>query len=387
MSNDAAAVVTTAATNGWASNEWGVHGQDHAVAALRRAMTSQQLAHAYLFVGPAGVGKGALARRFAQTLACEAREQREATPCLVCRTCKAIETEESPDIERIAIGGICDETSHDHASDNSTRIRICQVRRLRRVSALAPFATPRRIFVIDAANDLQTEAGHALLKTLEEPSAGVVLVMLATDLEDLLPTMRSRCQEIVLRPMSRAALVASLEAAGTDPIEAERVAPLARGRFGAAMTMLADPSLQVLRETVDADARRLARASRNERFDYAQQLSQNWFRERDSVIATIDIWAEWWRALLLAVTAVEPSVELVAEVADCDAAQATQGVAAVRRARQHLLQNTNPQLALEVMMLDLPQLAAPAGAKDIIETRSAATAVQGEALPRIDAAP
>ena len=211
--------------------------------------------------------------------------------------------------------------------------------------------------------------------------------MLATDLEDLLPTMRSRCQEIVLRPMSRAALVASLEAAGTDPIEAERVAPLARGRFGAAMTMLADPSLQVLRETVDADARRLARASRNERFDYAQQLSQNWFRERDSVIATIDIWAEWWRALLLAVTAVEPSVELAAEVADCDAAQATQGVAAVRRARQHLLQNTNPQLALEVMMLDLPQLAAPAGAKDIIETRSAATAVQGEALPRIDAAP
>ena len=81
MSNDAAAVVTTAATNGWASNEWGVHGQDHAVAALRRAMTSQQLAHAYLFVGPAGVGKGALARRFAQTLACEAREQRQATRC------------------------------------------------------------------------------------------------------------------------------------------------------------------------------------------------------------------------------------------------------------------------------------------------------------------
>ena len=247
-------------------NEWGVHGQDPAVAGLRRAMTSGQLAHAYLLVGPDGVGKATLARRFAQTLACEAREERDATPCLECRTCRTIESGEAPDVERIAIGGVCDETSHDHASDNSTRIRICQVRRLQRVSALAPFATPRRIFVIDGANDLQTEAAHALLKTLEAPARGVVLVLLATDLEDLLPTVRSRCQELVLRPLPRPALVAALEDAGIDPDEAERVAPLARGRFGAAMTMLSDPSLQVLREAVDVDARRLARASRNERF-------------------------------------------------------------------------------------------------------------------------
>ncbi len=356
-----------------ATNEWGVHGQDHAVAALRRAITSDQLAHAYLLVGPEGVGKATLARRFAQMLACDAREERDATPCLECRTCRAIEAGEAPDVGRIAIGGVCDETSHDHSSDNSTRIRICQVRRLKRVSALAPFAAPRRIFVIDGANDLQTEAGHALLKTLEEPAAGVVLVMLATDLEDLLPTVRSRCQEIVLRPMSRSALVAALEAAGTEPFEAERVAPLARGRYGAAVTMLADPSLQVLREAVDADARRLARASRGERLDYAQQLSQNWLRERDSVLATVDMWAEWWRALLLATTNVEPSAELAGEVAACDAAQAAGGLTVVRRAREHLLANTNPQLALEVMMLDLPQLAAPAGAQDGNEARAAAT--------------
>lgn len=356
MSTDAAATDGIAL----ATNAWRVHGQDHAVAALRRAITGDQLGHAYLLVGPEGVGKATLARRFAQTLACEAREERTgdlaATPCLECRTCRTIEAGESPDVERIAIGGVCDESSHDHASDNSTRIRICQVRRVHRVSALAPFAAPRRVFVVDGANDLQTEAGHALLKTLEEPARGVVLVMLATDLEDLLPTIRSRCQELTLRPMPRPALVEALTAAGADPVEAERIAPLARGRFGAAVNMLADPSLQVLREAVDEDARRLARATRNERLDYAEQLAQRWFRERGSVVATIDMWAEWWRALLLAVTNVEPAPELAAEVAACDAAGAARGLAAVRRAREHLLQNTNPQLAIEVMMLDLPRL-------------------------------
>jgi DNA polymerase-3 subunit delta' len=366
MSTDTATAATT--------NAWGVHGQDHAVAALRRAITGDQLGHAYLLVGPRGVGKATLARRFAQTLACEARNERsgdlEATPCLECRTCRTIEAAESPDVERITIGGICDEQSHDHATDNSTRIRICQVRRLQRVSALAPFAAPRRVFMVDGANDLQTEAGHALLKTLEEPAPGVVLVMLATDIEDLLPTVRSRCQEIVLRPMPRAALVEALTEAGADPVEAERIAPLARGRYGAAVNMLADPSLQVLREAVDEDARRLARASRNERFDYASQLSQRWFREREAVVATIDMWAEWWRSLLLAITGVEPAPELDGEVGACDAVQAARGLAAVRRAREHLLQNTNPQLALEVMMLDLPQLPSDTPAN---ETRAAAT--------------
>jgi DNA polymerase-3 subunit delta' len=366
---DPAAEVAT----GGATNAWGVHGQDHAVAALRRAIASDQLAHAYLLVGPEGVGKATLARRFAQTLACEARDEREATPCLECRTCRTIEAGEAPDVERITIGGVCDETSHDHSSDNSTRIRICQVRRIQRVSSLAPFSAPRRVFVIDDANDLQTEAGHALLKTLEEPAPGVVLVMLATDLEALLPTVRSRCQELVLRPMPRPALVAALEAGGADPVEVERVAPLARGRFGAAVTMLADPSLQVLRDAVDADARRLVRAPRNERFDYAEQLAQSWFRERHSVLATIDLWAEWWRALLLATTEVEPSPAFADEAAQCDAAQATRGLAAVRRAREHLLQNTNPQLALEVMMLDLPVLGRPDPAGERTEARTAAT--------------
>ena len=343
------------------ANGWGMRGHEHAVAALRHALASGRLAHVYLFSGPPGVGKATLARRLAAVLACEADDR----PCLQCRPCRQIEADGFSDVERIAVGGVCDQRSHDHATDGSTRIRICQVRRLERVASLAPFQSARRIFIIDTLDELQPEAGHALLKTLEEPPPAVLLVLLAADPEALLPTIRSRCQEIVLRPMVAVELAAALEEDSTLPAaEAEELARLARGRYGLAMQLCQDPSLQVLRESATADVRRLSRGGRNERFDYAERLARSWQRERESVLTTLDVWCSWWRDVLLATVGVrtsEGATDEVTGIADdaaaCTPAQALRALQATQRARDHLLENTNAQLALEVMMLDLPVLA------------------------------
>src|SRR5690606_29376677 len=132
------------------------------------------------------------------------------------------------------------ESNHDHQADNSTVIRICQVRRMERVASLSPFASPRRIFIIDTADTLQREAAHALLKTLEEPPPSVLILLLATDPDALLPTILSRCQEITLRPMSHARLAEALvESEDLDPAEAATLARLARGRYGLARRMQA----------------------------------------------------------------------------------------------------------------------------------------------------
>ncbi|MEX2099885.1 MAG: DNA polymerase III subunit [Acidimicrobiia bacterium] len=341
------------------TNAWGVHGQDGAVETLRRALASGHLAHAYLVTGPRGVGKGTLAKRLAQTLVSPSADD-ATVPDVTTRVARQIEADELPDVERVAIGGICDESNHDHAGDNSTRIRICQVRRLERVASLAAFAAPRRIFVVDVADELQAEAGHALLKTLEEPPGGAILVLLAADPDALLPTNRSRRREIPLRPMSHARLAAMLEAhAGIERGEAATLGRLAHGRYGLAMRMHADPSLAVLRESVASDVRRIARAGRNERFDYAERLAGAWSRERESVLATVDLWRDWWRDVLLAAVRaeVEVSPEATEEAGGCTPAQATRALRAVQAAREHLLANTNAQLALEVMMLDIPTLA------------------------------
>ena len=340
------------------ANPWGIYGHDGPVEALRRAIRAGSLAHAYLVSGPDGVGKSTLARRLAQTLVSPSAD--DATlPDLETRFARQIEAGEMPDIERIALGGVCDESSHDHQKDNSTRIRICQVRRLERVASLAPFTSPRRIFVIDTADQLQPEAAHALLKTLEEPPASVLIVLLATDPDALLPTIRSRCQELPLRPMAYSSLVTALEEhPEVEADEATTLARLAHGRYGMAMRMHADPTLAVLRESVATEVRRLARGSRNERFDYAERLGGAWYRERESVLQTIDLWRDWWRDVMVASAGAEGDVppEAVDEASVCSPVEALQALRAVQTAREHLLANTHAQLALEVMMLDLPVL-------------------------------
>ena len=137
---------------------------------LMKQLTSGTLAHAYLFLGPEGAGKTATALAFAKALVCGS----EAGGCGVCPACRRADAGVHPDIHIIEHG------------EETSEIKISQIRKLQEELSLTPFEAQKKAAVIDDAERLNPEASNAFLKTLEEPSRGTVLILTASDRKALL---------------------------------------------------------------------------------------------------------------------------------------------------------------------------------------------------------
>jgi DNA polymerase-3 subunit gamma/tau len=167
----------------WRPQQFGdVVGQDHVTQTLKNAITSERIAHAYLFVGPRGIGKTSVARIFAKALNCETGPTE--TPCDKCDSC----------IE-IAKGSNLDVIEIDGASNNS----VDQIRDLRETVKYAPSKGKFKVYIIDEVHMLSNAAFNALLKTLEEPPPHVKFIFATTEPEKILATIVSRCQRFDLR--------------------------------------------------------------------------------------------------------------------------------------------------------------------------------------------
>jgi DNA polymerase-3 subunit delta' len=348
---------------------WTVVGQDAAIRVLGNAVTNDRVAHAYLFVGPARVGKTLAALQFAQMLNCTADDR----PCGTCKTCERIAQGKHPDVETISIGGLCAEPSHDHKKDNSRDIRICQVRRSEEVISRAPFDGRYRVVIIEPAEALNggrtnpnetAPAVAALLKTLEEPPPYVVF-LLVTDLEEMLPdTIRSRARRVAFGGQSRDQIEMTLRTwYDAEPEQAAELARIAAGRLGFAIAALTDDRLLESRaETLDR-VEAMAQAGLTERFAAASSIGGGYTRNRAATQRTLECWQEWWRDLLLVAAGREEQATnqdrldtLRPLAAQCDVRRAVRALHAITDARQQLAENANPVLTLEGMMLALPVL-------------------------------
>ena len=171
-----------------------VVGQEHITQTLKNAITTNRLAHAYLFVGPRGTGKTSTARILAKALNCI--HGPTVTPCGVCDPCKEIAGGNSLDVLEI-----------DGASNNGVE----QVRELRENVRFAPTRGKYKLYIIDEVHMLTTAAFNALLKTLEEPPEHVKFIFATTDVQKVLPTILSRCQRFDLRRIPAELIARHLE--------------------------------------------------------------------------------------------------------------------------------------------------------------------------------
>ena len=169
----------------------------------------------------------------------------------------------------------------------ASTLTIDTVRRLRSSGALFPLESDRRILIVDDAETLLEPAQQALLKTLEEPPPGVTLMLLADEPEALLETVRSRCQEIPLRPIPQAAVAEALLRRGVAETLATEVATLSRGCAGWALAAVADKKLLDARREERASAARWIASPRYERLVTAFTLGEQFSKRRSEVIGVV----------------------------------------------------------------------------------------------------
>lgn len=227
----------------------GILGHDEVVERFRTALERGRLASTYLFVGPAGVGKAAFARKLAQTLLCPVCPAAEMAPCGVCASCVQAVAGTHPDLLTVS--------RPEDKSDIPVALFIGPKERRMQEGlchdiGLRPLMGGRRVALIDDADYLNDEGANCLLKTLEEPPPRSVMILIGTSADRQLPTIRSRSQIVRFAPLPAPELAELIEREGlANGDDAARLADFAEGSLRRARE-LAAPELWTFRSQLNA---------------------------------------------------------------------------------------------------------------------------------------
>jgi DNA polymerase-3 subunit delta' len=207
-----------------------LYGHEPVWAHLTRLLDDERLPHALLFTGPPGIGKALLAQRLMARVACSAAPA-SPRPCGECPGCRQVAAGSHPDLFALSA------PDRKKRETRKKEIGIDQARELKRFVQLHAVAAPRKMALVDDADRLSLAAQNALLKTLEEPPGQSLIVLVTAGPGALLPTVRSRCQRILCRPLSDQQVRTVLAASGIAADEATALAALADGSPGRAQTL------------------------------------------------------------------------------------------------------------------------------------------------------
>jgi DNA polymerase-3 subunit delta' len=338
--------------------------QERPIRILTTLLENGTLPHALLFTGTEGVGKQAAAIALAMTLNCQAENSGRQTEdrsiydpdsstrksdlaaiesCGVCKSCKKIASGSHPDIIRIQPSG--------------PFIKIAQIRALVHTLAMKPYESSTRVTIISDAQAMNASASNALLKILEEPPRQTMLVLIATQKSDLLPTIVSRCQHVGFSPISKNNMADLLkERHGLEPEAAGILAAMANGSLSRAQTMVKDNWLR-RRKWLLGEIDTLTLRPMGRLFALAEKLS----RERQTLPDALEIIKVWFRDLVI--SQYDPAKIINQDARDkiriasqqIDISVLLSKVDAVQKVQNRITASTNLRLTLENLLIRLAQ--------------------------------
>jgi len=315
-------------------------GQQRPVRLIQRAIANDHLPHAYLFVGPEGVGKRLTAITLAKALNCEEGSD---DCCDRCLSCKKIDDWNHPDVS-----GICPDGQF---------IRIESIREFQRSLNYRPFEGKERVCIFDGADRMKAEGANALLKTLEEPPRDTLLVLLATERNLLLPTIVSRCQPVTFSPLPTEQMVEELtRRLPIEKREARTVAALSQGSLGRALEMVSqeiwEKRPEIIHGLIELSSENVQRA-----FAMAESLADL----GETLALVFPIMISWYRDLI--VWNENRQVDRLINQDFCEAIRegaarmsrwsTVRRIEAINETSKALSQNANRLLAMENLMLQL----------------------------------
>lgn len=211
-----------------------VLGHEQTILHMKHAIQMDKVSHAYIINGEKGSGKKLLAGLFAQTLQCQ---KKGTEPCMECQSCRQAMSLNQPDIIRV---------THEKANTISVEDIRTQVNG---DIMVRPYSSPYKIYIIDEAEKLSAQAQNALLKTIEEPPVYGVILLLTSNTGMLLPTIRSRCVLLNLKPVPDETVKTYLtEQMGVEKYRAEICTAFAQGNVGKAKRLAQSESFSEMLE-------------------------------------------------------------------------------------------------------------------------------------------
>lgn len=310
---------------------------------FKKAIANHKISHAYILTGEAGMGRKSIANAFAMTLLCE---KGGSEPCMSCHSCKQVMSGNHPDLIYVT-----------HEKPGS--IGVDDVReQINDTIMIRPYSSYYKIYIVDEAEKMTVQAQNALLKTIEEPPAYAVIILITTNQEAFLPTILSRCVQMKLKPLKdftiKNYLTQNLHIAEKD---ADICAAFARGNLGKAIHLALSDEFRELFQKVMVLVKNVGTMDISMLLDCIREMKE----QNLDIGEVLDLMQLWYRDVLMFKVTKDMNLlifkdeyKMINETGEkIDYAGLEAILAAIDTARTRLNANVNMELAMELLLLTM----------------------------------